>query len=315
MGIRDMIREAFEWCANEVQKTTGESERRENISRLKELVKEFQTKVTATILSLNEAVAKFNEYIQALNAIRNSQVKANIDVLSVFLRKFGSCKSAGEYAHEQEKIPAEFPSHELYKIEDYIGEVDWSNNEVFLNTFLMSPVFMRMKTRKQNLSLQEHINEFILQTDATVRELQTKQFCTELEAEVCKRYISNIQVVSGVISEKILPELELVEAFFQAEKIKNEVICGHELRELSFTYNLNAIVNTTYHKHYQFVKNAFAFYVLSCRIYNTPVLTNLLHSKTTENDVEQLKNERKLLDAQTDSLCKTMAVERKGEQR
>lgn len=30
MGIRDMIREAFEWCANEVQKTTGESERREN---------------------------------------------------------------------------------------------------------------------------------------------------------------------------------------------------------------------------------------------------------------------------------------------
>lgn len=80
-------------------------------------------------------------------------------------------------------------------------------------------------------------------------------------------------------------------------------------------YNLNAIVNTTYHKHYQFVKNAFAFYVLSCRIYNTPVLTNLLHSKTTENDVEQLKNERKLLDAQTDSLCKTMAVERKGEQR
>ena len=136
-----------------------------DIRVLKELVKEFQTKVTAAILSLNEAVAKFNEYIQALNAIRNSQVKANIDVLSVFLRKFGSCKSAGEYAHEQEKIPAEFPSHELYKIEDYIGEVDWSNNEVFLNTFLMSPVFMRMKTRKQNLSLQEHINEFIHQVE------------------------------------------------------------------------------------------------------------------------------------------------------
>lgn len=238
MGIRDMIREAFEWCANEVQKTTGESERRENISRLKELVKEFQTKVTAAILSLNEAVAKFNEYIQALNAIRNSQVKANIDVLSVCLCKFGSCKSAGEYTYEQEKIPAEFPSHELYKIEDYIGEVDWSNNDVFWDTFLMSPIFMRMKTRKQNLSLQEHINEFILRTDATVRELQTKQFCTELEAEVCKRYISNIQVVSAVISEKILPELELVEAFFQAEKIKNGVICGHELKELSFNYNL-----------------------------------------------------------------------------
>lgn len=307
MGI---VNKFINLLAREVQKTTGESDRREKIARLKELALDFKEKVTAAIVRLNEYILVFNESIHKLNRLRNTTLKDNIDKLALFLYKFGSCKDAGAYAQEQDKLPAEFPDQEMYKIEDYIGEVDWSQDDVFFNTFMLSPIGMKIKTRNQNLSLQEHINELIIQTESTITELTTRQYSTLLETQICDLYISNIQIISNVITKKILPEMELVEAFFQAEKIKNEILCDHELNNLTFSYNLRSIINTPYHKHFQFVKNAVAFYVISCKIYNTPVLTNLLCNRTSEADLEQLKGERKVLNANAGILQNSMAVAR-----
>lgn len=307
MGI---VNKLIGFVAREVQKTTGEADRREKVSQLKSLAVTFKEKVSSAIHLLNEYIECFNKSIYMLNNLRNTALKENIDKLALFLRKFGSCKNVGEYVSEQEKPPAKFPSHEMCKIEDYIGEIDWSQDDVFLNTFMRSPIGMKIKTRKQNLSLQEHINELIMQTDATIDELNTKQYSTSLETQICNLYISNIQTISNIITTKILPEMELVEAFFQAEKIKNEIICGHKLDNLKFSYNLQSIVNTPYHTHFQFVKNAVAFYVISCKIYNTPVLTNLLHNRASETDVQQLKGERKILEANTKLLNKSMSIER-----
>lgn len=307
MGI---VKRIIDQLAKEVQKTTGESDRREKVARLKELAVDYKEKVTAAILRLNEYIHVFNTSIHKLNYLRNTTLKENIDNLALFLCKFGSCKKAGAYAQEQDKLPAEFPNQELYKIEDYIGDVDWSQDDVFLNTFMLSPIGMKIKTRKQNLSLQEHINELIIQTESTITELNTRQYSTLLETQICDLYISNIQIISDVITQKILPEMELVEAFFQAEKIKNEILCDHELHNLTFSYNLRSIINTPYHKHFQFVKNAVAFYVISCKIYNTPVLSNLLCNCTTETDLEQLKGERKVLHANAKILNDSMSVRR-----
>ena len=201
----------------------------------------------------------------------------------------------------------------MYKIEDYIGEVDWSQDNVFLNTFMLSPIGMKIKTRKQNLSLQEHINELIIQTDATIEELNTRQYSTLLETQICNLYISNIQTISNIITKKILPEIELVEAFFQAEMIKNEILCGREPNNLTFSYNIESIVNTPYHTHFQFVKNAVAFYIIACKIYNTSVLTNLLCNRVSQTDIEQLKCERKVLEANTEILNNSMAIVRGAE--
>ncbi len=119
--------------------------------------------------------------------------------------------------------------------------------------------------------------------------------------------------VMEITYERILPELELIEAFFQAEELKNEIICGNPLENLSFTFYIQALENTPYHRHYQFVKNAFAFYVLSCRIYNTPVLTNLLQNRTTENDISQLEDEKAALVYQSTAISETAMVPRGGE--
>ena len=312
MGIRDFLSRAIDWAAEQVQATTGEKERREEIKHLKQLAEEFKEKVTAAILHLNEVIKTFNLSISDLNSVRNASVKENIDKLFVFLEKFGSCKPAGMYVKETEKILAEFPTQEYDSIENYIANVDWSQDDVFLNTFFLSPLGAKIVTRKQNLSMREHIHELQLQTESTLQELATREYTTTLEIQICEIYAANVKFISKFISERIIPELELVEAFFQAEKIKNEIICEHPLQDMSFTYNLQSIQNTVYHRHYQFVKNTVAFYVISCCIYNTPVLTNLLHNCATEQDLVRLDKEHSLLTAQAESLCNTMAISRGG---
>ena len=77
-----------------------------------------------------------------------------------------------------------------------------------------------------------------------------------MEIKICNLYTENVEFISNFISTNIIPELQLVEAFFQAEKIKNEVIAGYIPDEkITFNYSMNSIENTDYSRHYQFVKN------------------------------------------------------------
>ena len=309
MGLRNFINRAIDWLADQVQTSTGEKERREGVARLKQLAAAFKEKVVAAILRVNDAIKAFNNHISHLNVVRNTSVKENIDTLQIFLSKFGKCKSREAYVEENKKIPAEFPKQELDTIENYIANVDWSADDVFFDTFFLSPLGMKMKTRKQNLSLREHIHELQLLTDETLRQLELKKCATELDVKICALYTANVDFISTFISAKIIPELELVEAFFQAEKIKNEIICGYtQFENINFNYNIKSIESTDYHRHYQFVKNTVAFYVLSCCIYSTPVLTNLLNSKTTEQDIGRLEQEKSLLLRQSKVLSSTMMM-------
>ena len=309
MGLLNRL---FSWAAAEVQKTTGETARRNSVARLKELAQEFREKVSAAIDQLNKKIEEFNHSILNLNKIRSVHLKENNEILCAFLSKFGTCKPMGEYVAESERIPEKFPEQELIKIEDYIGDVDWSSDEVFWDTFLQTPIGMKIKTRKQNLSMQEHMNELVIQTDATVKELESKKFTTELEKDIADLYISNVLFISRIISSKIVPELEMVEAFLQAEKVKDQIICNHELQNVHFSYRVQSLINTPYHRHYQFIKNTFAFYIISCKIYNTPVLTNLLSNRVTEEDQVRIKAERALLSEHADRLDNSMLVQRGG---
>lgn len=57
--------------------------------------------------------------------------------------------------------------------------------------------------------------------------------------------------------------------------------------------------NTIYQKHYNFIRNAFWFYILSATIYSSPVLTKLLEDKKiTENDIKKLEGQKLLCEEQ-----------------
>lgn len=289
MGIID-------WLADKVQESTGEKERRALVARAKELCSLFRVRVTQAVNALNEQIRRFNDSIQKLNAVRESTVKENIDTLFLFLKKYGNCKTSQAYAAESEKIPAQFPQQEQDRIENYIQDIDWSSDEVFWNTFLRTPLGMKFKTRKQNLSMREGINDLQMQLDRTLQQLETKRQDTELEQRICSRYTACVNFISDFIKEKILPELDLVDAFFQAQELKDLLICRQSADGMQFSYPVTVLIGTPYETHYHFIRNTFFFYILSCAFYDTPVLTNLLAHNATEEDLRQITEERAMID-------------------
>ncbi|RMD02319.1 hypothetical protein D9O40_06695 [Clostridium autoethanogenum] len=305
MGLID---DALDWAADKVQTVTGEKERRQLVSELKNRYIEFKENVQDLITVLNQVIGSFNNKIKELNDLRKGVVGKNIMQLSSFLGKFGKVKEIGEYCREEEKKIRELPQQKFDSVENYISDVDWSKDDVFMDTFKLSPIFMKLKTRKQNLSMRENLNEFCIEAENTIMELKSRTFTVEQDKKICEIYIDCVRYVSKYIEDIILPELELVEAFFQSQKIKDEIIANNPLQELVFKNNIEVLKNTVYKKHYLFVKNTFMFYVLSCKIYNTPILTRLLTNQTTSDDVNSLEKQKQALLLQASQVSENLII-------
>lgn len=293
----NIIDDMLDWAADKVQTFTGEKERRQLVQEYKDTYIQFKNSVEHLIEIVNDKIREFNEQILLLNDLRKEKVKNNINSLWAFLSKFGPVKEAGEYAKEEESLTMAFPTKEFEEKEAYITEIDWSKEDVFINTFFTSPIGMKIKTRKQNLSIKEELGEFHLMIEETLNQLQLKTERVEMDSEIAEIYIFCIKTIAEYIVRVILPELEVVEAFFQALKIKNEIVSGNKLEEISFSTDLTLLKDTVYNKHFLFVKNVFMFYILSCKIYDTPVLTKLLKGESDEIDkITLISNKQALLE-------------------
>lgn len=304
----------IDWLAKQVQDSTGETERRDLVRQLKEFALKFKANISDALRPLNAAIEHFNQRLKSLNDIRKDKVSGIIENLFTFLEKYGNCKPRKAYAPESEKLPAEFPKRDMEQIDHYIGNVDWSKDDVFLDTFLCTPIGMKIKTRGQNLSMREQLHEFQLQMDETLQEIEGRTFVTKIETDICELYIENVKLITDVITTKILPEIELVDAFFQAQAIKDRILSERFVEDVSFSYPISTLVGTPYETHYQFIKNAFLFYIISCRIYDTPVLTKLLNHSALPQDYQELQKERKHLDTQAQAVSHAMLLPR-GEEK
>lgn len=196
---------------------------------------------------------------------------------------------------EKESNMLVLPEHKFEMKESYINEIDWSKDDVFQDTFFLTPIGMTIKTKEQNLSINEKLNQLRLEAEETLNQLKIKEYAAEQDRVIANLYIDCIEIITNYIKEVIIPELKVVESFFQVLKIKNEVISGNSLQEIKFSNDIELLRDTQYEKHFLFVKNAFMFYVISCKIYNTPVLTRLLNNKTEKQDIDLLEKDKKLL--------------------
>ena len=292
MGLFDDI---LDWAADKVQTVTGEKERRRLVSEFKDVYDEFKTDVEIKISDINRIISVFNRNIRKINNVRKNDVEKNIVLLSNFLGKFGKVKSIGEYYMEKESNMLVLPEHKFEMKESYINEIDWSKDDVFQDTFFLTPIGMTIKTKEQNLSINEKLNQLRLEAEETLNQLKIKEYAAEQDRVIANLYIDCIEIITNYIKEVIIPELKVVESFFQVLKIKNEVISGNSLQEIKFSNDIELLRDTQYEKHFLFVKNAFMFYVISCKIYNTPVLTRLLNNKTEKQDIDLLEKDKKLL--------------------
>ena len=292
MGLFDDI---LDCAADKVQTVTGEKERRRLVSEFKDVYDEFKTDVEIKISDINRIISEFNRNIRKINNVRKTDVEKNIVLLSNFLGKFGKVKSIGEYYMEKESNMLVLPEHKFEMKESYINEIDWSKDDVFQDTFFLTPIGMTIKTKEQNLSINEKLNQLRLEAEETLNQLKIKEYAAEQDRVIANLYIDCIEIITNYIKEVIIPELKVVESFFQVLKIKNEVISGNSLQEIKFSNDIELLRDTQYEKHFLFVKNAFMFYVISCKIYNTPVLTRLLNNKTEKQDIDLLEKDKKLL--------------------
>ena len=183
----NIIDDMLDWAADKVQTFTGEKERRQLVQEYKDTYIQFKNSVEHLIEIVNDKIREFNEQILLLNDLRKEKVKNNINSLWAFLSKFGPVKEAGEYAKEEESLTMALPTKEFEEKEAYITEIDWSKEDVFINTFFTSPIGMKIKTRKQNLSIKEELGEFHLLIEETLNQLQLKTERVEMDSEISRR--------------------------------------------------------------------------------------------------------------------------------
>lgn len=305
-----LFTDVLDWASDKVQTMTGEKERRERVAEIKSTYDDFKEQVNSNIKSVNSSIEGLNGSIKELNDFRASKVSKNIEFLGEFLAHFGNVKMIGEYAEEESACCIAVPEHRFISIEDYIQDIDWSKGDVFINAFFLGPLAMKKKTQSQNLSMQEQLNSLKLEAEQTILELKNLKFTAEQDKKIAELYIFCVERIITYIKCVIIPEMDVVEAFFQALTIKNKVIADNTLENIEFKNNIDLIRDTQFKDHYQFVRNSFFFYVIACKIYNTPVLTNLLKGTTSENDLHEINKERDVLETQMNNVNQYLIFKR-----
>ena len=306
MDIEDIFDKAENWindrvddAAKVVQKFTGEKERRQIVEETKHEYKESRNAIQILIDILNNLIKVFNQKIKALNSIREEKVKINIQKLGSSLSIFGNIKDMSEYSEEKEKLFFYIPERAFEEVENYIADIDWSSDEVFLRTFFQGGAFASIFTRGQNLKMLERLEEFKNSVINMKDKLNNKiEMIEKVDMRICDLYIELIKAICYYIEFQIVPQIEVIQSFLECESVKNVYIADTKaktIENVEYETDIKLYDNTIYQKHFNFIRNAFWFYILSSTIYSSPVLTKLLENKKiTDNDIEKLEGQKLL---------------------
>ncbi|MGH0950970.1 hypothetical protein [Bacillus mycoides] len=292
----------IDWAAEKVQTFTGEKERRTLVAQLKSMHGDHKEYVHQRVEVLNNKVSKFNKIINVINHIRLNSVKKNLNSVKAFLSRIGNLEGSSFYVGESEKKDYVLPERAFTDEEAYILDVDWSDDEVFRKTFFKSVFGARSENKENNISMQKMTGEYKIKITGREDMLGIEEGNLRLSSDIAHLYQETISMVNRTIEEKITPEVELAVAMLEAEEVKNLIIAKVDIPSKQEVMNIKMLLGTPYEHHYRFVKNTFLFYVLSEKIYSTPVLSNLLQNLSEKEDFVSLKEQADLLTAQDKKL-------------
>ena len=289
-------------ASNAVKNFTGENERREIVEETKQEYIKSREEIEDIVYKLNNTIDEFNGKILELNLIRGNRVKLNVEKLGSFLSTFGNIKDMSEYSEEKEKLFFYIPERAFEKVENYIADIDWSSDEIFLRTFFQG-IFTPFFTRKQNKKMIERLEKFKADMMGEKDKLNNKIAMIEkVDMRICDLYIEIIEKISDYIKLKIIPQIEVIQSFLECESVKNVYIADTKaktIENVEFETDIKLYDNTIYQKHFNFIRNAFWFYILSANIYSSPVLTKLLKNKRlTKDDIKELEGQKLLCQKQ-----------------
>mgnify|MGYP004638295811 FL=1 len=292
MGIINLV-------ARKVQNFTGETDRKQIVAQTKLEYVKSRKEIEYIVQELNYTIEKFNIKIVELNNYREKRIKNDVEKLGSFLSTFGNIKDMSEYSEEKEKSFFNIPERAFEEVENYIADIDWSSDEVFLRTFFQGGAFASIFTRGQNLKMLERLEEFKNSVINMKDKLNNKIAMIEkVDMRICDLYIELVEKISDYIKFQIVPQIEVIQSFLECESVKNVYIADTKakiIENVEYETDIKLYDNTIYQKHYNFVRNSFWFYILSATIYSSPVLTKLLENKNiTDADIEKLEGQKLL---------------------
>lgn len=289
-------------ASNAVKNFTGENERREIVEETKQEYIKSREEIEDIVYKLNNTIDEFNGKILELNLIRGNRVKLNVEKLGSSLSIFGNIKDMSEYSEEKEKLFFYIPEMAFEKVENYIADIDWSSDEIFLRTFFQG-IFTQFFTRKQNKKMIERLEKFKADMMGEKDKLNNKiEMIEKVDMRICDLYIELVEKISDYIKLKIIPQIEVIQSFLECESVKNVYIADTKaktIENVEYETDIKLYDNTIYQKHFNFIRNAFWFYILSANIYSSPVLTKLLKNKRlTKDDIKELEGQKLLCQKQ-----------------
>ena len=287
------------WAARKVQNFTGETDRKQIVAQTKLEYIKSRKEIEYIVRELNSTIEKFNVKIGELNGYREKRVKADVEKLGSFLSTFGNIKDMSEYSEEKEKSFFNIPERAFEEVENYIADIDWSSDEVFLRTFFQGGVFAPIFTKGKNVEMLARLEEFKNSVMDKKDKLNNKiEMIEKVDMRICDLYIEIVEKISDYIKFKIIPQIEVIQSFLECESVKNVYIADTKakiIENVEYETDIKLYDNTIYQKHFNFIRNAFWFYILSSTIYSSPVLTKLLENKNiTDADIEKLEGQKLL---------------------
>ena len=293
----------IDWLARKVQNFTGETDRKQIVAQTKLEYVKSRKEIEYIVQELNYTIEKFNIKIVELNNYREKRIKNDVEKLGSFLSTFGNIKDISEYSEEKEKSFFNIPERAFEKVENYIADIDWSSDEIFLRTFFQGGAFASIFTRGQNLKMREILAKFKADMMGEKDKLNNKiEMIEKVDMRICDLYIELVEKISDYIKLKIIPQIEVIESFLECESVKNVYIADTKaktIENVEYETDIKLYDNTIYQKHFNFIRNAFWFYILSANIYSSPVLTKLLKNKRlTKDDIKELEGQKLLCQKQ-----------------
>lgn len=285
--------------ARKVQNFTGETDRKQIVAETKLEYIKSRKEIEYIVRELNSTIEEFNTKIVELNDYREKRVKIDVEKLGSFLSAFGNIKDMSEYSEEKEKSFFNIPERAFEEVENYIADIDWSSDEVFLRTFFQGGISAAIFTRSQNVKMLERLEQFKNSVMNMKDKLNNKiEMIEKVDMRICDLYIELIKAICYYIEFQIVPQIEVIQSFLECESIKNVYIADTKVKTIEnveYETDIKLYDNTIYQKHYNFIRNAFWFYILSATIYSSPILTKLLENKKiTKNDIEKLEGQKLL---------------------
>ena len=299
-----------------VEDFTGKTERDRILHEMNNLQNDVKKTLETGIKEINKQIEELNININKLNLFRENSIKNNLIFLDKFLQKFGFVDKNIFFREENNWSYSKKNIALINDIEEYKNKYDLDGSLELLKA-AFGAIYLHFKRQKENVRLNAELGRMRHEYEKLKNDLKyQKQFYKE-NNEIALLYMICLNEIHLTIVNIILPEFETVEAFCQVLELKNKVINDEDLENIVFKNRILALQGTDYDKHYRFIKNAYTFYVISLKIYNTPILSNLFNSKfsksnfsETENELKYLEERKNILLKQKDNLIENLIMER-----